>query len=213
LSVFPQETLTNYEAGFKAQLFNRRLTLNGSYFIEDVKNYQYYYVLINIGAQVVDGIGDVRIQGFELEATAKLLPDLVLAGAVGTTLSRIRGGAADPADIGNRTPRTVPFSSNLSLQFTPKIQNGVEGLVRVDWQHIGKKYWGADNVNVQNPYDLVSVRVGADFGRFALYAFSKNLLNARYYTDFFSPKYSGLPYTIGYPGTPRTYGIEASLKF
>jgi iron complex outermembrane receptor protein len=213
LQVFPSETLKNYEAGFKAQFFDKKLTLNGAYFIEDVKNYQYYYVLASIGAQIVDGIGDVRIQGLELEATAKLRSDLVLTGAIGTTNSRIRGGAADPADIGNRTPRTVPFSSNLGLQYTPKLSDNVKGLVRVDWQHIGKKYWGADNVNVQNPYDLISARVGADFGKFALYAFGKNLLNERYYTDFFSPKYSGLPGTIGFPGTPRSYGIEASMKF
>jgi iron complex outermembrane receptor protein len=211
--VFPQETLKNYEGGFKAQFFDKRLTLNGAYFIEDVRNYQYYYVIASIGAQVVDGIGKVRIQGLELEATAKLSSDLTLTGAIGTINSRILNGAADPADIGNRTPRTIPFSSNAGLQYTPELGDNIKGLFRVDWQHIGKKYWTSDNKFVQNPYDLVNLRVGADFGQLGIYAFSKNLLNSKYYTDYYPSKYSGLDVDIGFRGMPRSYGVEASMKF
>jgi iron complex outermembrane receptor protein len=209
---FGAETLQSYEGGFKAQFFDRKVTLNGAYYFENVKNYQYFYVEVASASQIIDNINRVHIQGVELELSARLLPGLELSGAIGTTLSRIKESATT-ADIGNRTPRTVPFSSNLSAQYTHALSATVTGLARLDWQHIGKKYWGADNAQVQNPYDLLNLRAGAEFGRFGIYAFAKNLLNDQYYSEYVPSKYSGLDVPLGYRGRPRTYGVEARVKF
>ncbi|WP_157220197.1 TonB-dependent receptor [Flavisphingomonas formosensis] len=212
IPMFDAETLQNYEAGFKAQLLDRKLTINGAYYFENVKNYQYFFVDAATASQIIANIGRVHIQGVELEVTARPLPGLELSGAVGTTLSKIKADA-DPADIGNRTPRTIPFSSNLSAQYSVPLTDTVTGLARLDWQHFGKKYWGADNAQVQDPYDLLNLRAGAEFGRFGLYFFTKNLLNAKYYTEYVPTKYSGLDVALGYRGRPRTYGVEARVKF
>ena len=210
--LFEAESLRNYEAGFKAQFLDRKLTVNGAYYFEDVKNYQYFFVNASTASQIIDTIPRVRIQGVELEVIARPLPGLDLSAAIGTTLSRIRRDAV-ASDIGNRTPRTVPFSSNLSAQYSWPITGAIKGLARVDWQHFGKKYWGTDNAQVQNPYNLINLRAGADFGRFSVYGFTKNVTNDKYFSEYVPTKYSGLDVPIGYRGRPRTYGIDVRVDF
>lgn len=212
ISSFAAETLQNYEGGFKAQFFDKKVTFNGAYYFENVKNYQYFYVDAATASQIIDSIDRVHIQGVELELSARLLPGLDLSGSIGTTLSRIKQDKT-VADIGNRTPRTIPFSSNLAAQYSWPLSETVTALARLDWQHFGRKYWGADNAQVQDPYDLVNLRAGAEFGRFGLYVFTKNLLNDKYYTEYVPTKYSGLDVALGYRGRPRTYGVEARVKF
>ena len=60
---------------------------------------------------------------------------------------------------------------------------------------------------------MLNLRLGVERGDFGLYGFARNLLNKSYYTEYVQPKYSGLNVAIGYPGTPRTYGVEAKITF
>ena len=210
--VFDAETLDNFEVGFKTQWFDRKLTLNGAAYLTNVKNYQYFYVEAATASQIIDTIDKVQIKGFEIEAMAKLAPGLDASLAVGTTDSEIKRSLF-PSDVGNRSPRTVPLSISSSIQYRTDLAENVAGFVRVEHQHIGKKYWDADNASVQNPYDLLNARVGVEFGNYGLYAFARNIFKEKYYSEFFQPKYSGLDVAIGYPGVPRTYGVEAKVKF
>ncbi len=209
---FDAETLENFEVGFKTQWFNRKLTLNGAAYLTNVKNYQYFYVEAATASQVIDTIDKVQIKGFEIEAMARLAPGLDASVAVGTTDSEIKRSLF-LSDVGNKSPRTVPISINSSIQYRTDLSETVEGFFRIEHQHIGKKYWDADNASVQNAYDLLNARVGLEFGNYGLYAYARNIFKEKYYSEFFQPKYSGLDIAIGYPGTPRTYGVEAKLKF
>ncbi|WP_293781288.1 TonB-dependent receptor [Sphingosinicella sp.] len=210
--VFDAETLDNFEVGFKTQWFDRKLTLNGAAYLTNVKNYQYFYVDAATASQIIDTIDKVQIKGFEIEAMAKVAPGLDASFGVGTTDSEIKRSLF-PSDVGNHSPRTVPLSINSSIQYRGELSETVAGFVRIEHQHIGKKYWDADNASVQNPYDLLNARMGVEFGNYGLYAFARNIFNEKYYSEFFQPKYSGLDVAIGYRGTPRTYGVEAKVKF
>lgn len=209
---FKPETLENFEVGFKSQFFDRRLTINGAAFLTNVDNYQYFYVEAISASQIIDSIDKVRIKGVELEVIGNLAPGLDASFAFGTTDSEIRKSIF-AADVGNHTPRTVPFSSTASLQYRHPIAANADGFVRVEWQHIGKKYWGADNAAVQQPYDIVNARVGVEYGKIGVYVYALNLLDDKYYGEFFQPKYSGLDIAIGYPGQPRSYGVELKARF
>ncbi|CAN5708524.1 TonB-dependent receptor [soil metagenome] len=210
--IFPQETLKNYEAGFKSQFLDRKLTINGAFFWTDVTNYQYFYVDASTASQIISSIDAVRIKGIELEVLARPVRGLELSGSIGTTDTRIRRGG-DPADIGNRSPRTVPFTANAGAQYTLDLGDGSRMIARADYQHIGKKYWGSDNTDVQRPYDLVNLRFGFERGNYGIFGFGKNILNAKYYSEYVSSKYSGLDVDLGYRGQPATYGVEARIKF
>lgn len=210
--VFKAETLTNYEVGFKSQFAGRKITLNGALFQTDVKNYQFFYVEAATAAQIIDTIDKVRIRGLELEMTARPLAGLDLSAGIGVLDSNIRRSLF-PADEGNKTPRTIPFSSNVSGQYRVPMGDDMALFLRSEWQHFGKKYWAADNVAVQHAYDLVNVRVGVEYKQAGIYLFGRNIFGDKYYSEFFQPKYSGLDVAIGYPSQPASYGVEARLKF
>jgi len=209
---FKAETLQNFELGFKSQWLNRKLTLNGSVFLMNVSDYQFYYIENESASQIIDNIEKVQIRGLELEAVAQAARGLDLSLAVGYVDTNIRKSIF-PEDIGNQTPRNTPFTLNTSIQYRRGLGGEVEGFARVEYQHVGQKFWGADNVAVQNPYEMVNVRLGIERGDLGLYFFGRNLLNEKYYTEYVQPRYSGLTIGVGFPGTPRTYGVEAKLKF
>lgn len=210
--VFDQETLGNFEIGFKSQFFGRWLTLNGAAFLTDVDDYQYFYVEAHTGSQTIDTIDAVRIKGMELEAQARLADGLDAAVAIGVIDSEIRSSRF-PGDVGNRAPRTIPFSATSSLQYRRALWEQTEGFVRLEWQHYGRKYWHQDNVAVQRSYDIVNARVGVERGAVGFYGFVRNALDDDYYGEFFVPEFSGLDIATGYAGAPRTFGIEAEVKF
>jgi len=210
--IFPAETLKNYEVGFKTQFLDRKLTINGAVFRTDVSNYQYFYVDAASASQIISSIDAVRIKGVELEVIARPLRGLDVAGSIGTTDTRIRRGG-DPTDRGNKSPRTVPFTANASAQYTADLSDGSKMIARVDYQHIGRKYWGADNADVQRSYDLVNVRFGFERGAYGIFAFGRNIGGAKYYSEYISSKYSGLDVDLGYRGQPATYGVEARVTF
>jgi len=210
--VFKAETLTNYEIGFKSQFADRKITFNGALFQTDVKNYQFFYVEAATASQIIDTIDKVRIRGLELEMTARPLTGLDLSAGIGVLDSDIRRSLF-PADQGNKTPRTIPFSANVAAQYRVPMGDEMALFLRSEWQHFGKKYWAADNVAVQDPYNLVNLRVGVEYKQAGIYLFGRNIFGDKYYSEFFQPKYSGLDVAIGYPSQPASYGVEARLKF
>lgn len=210
--LFKAESLRNYELGFKTQFLDRRLTVNGAVFQSDVDNYQYFFVDAASASQIISNINRVRIRGGEFEVIANLLRGLEASVGIGVTDTNIRRSAF-AADVGNHTPRTVPFTSTSSLQYRGALNADLSGLLRAEWQHFGRKYWDADNVSVQRAYNIINLRAGLEYGSLSVTAFVRNLTDDRYYSEYFRPKYSGLDVAFGYPGARRSFGVEGRVKF
>ncbi|MBA3896022.1 MAG: TonB-dependent receptor [Sphingomonadaceae bacterium] len=213
IPVFRSEKLQNYEAGFKTSWLNRRLVVNGAVYFERDKDYQFFFIDAATASQIIGNLDRVNIWGVELEAEALVTRNLQLSAAVGTTDTNIRKSALYPTALGNYTPKTVPWTINLSAQYSRPIANGTKLILRADYQHRAKKYWQVDNVDVQRPIDLVNLRAGIDSKHWSLYGFGRNVFNVQYYADYNPSNFSGLPYDIGFRAQPATYGIEAKLKF
>lgn len=206
------ETHKNFEVGFKTQFLDRRLTFNGAAFLMDVNNYQFNFVDAVTASQINTVVPKVRIKGIELEMIAVPTKGLELSLAVATSDAEIRQSGTI-AYIGNHTPRNVPFSATGALQYRTALSGNLEGMFRVDWHHYGKKYWELDNANVQKPYDIVNARIGVEIGDVGIYAFAQNLFDNHYYGEFVSSPFSGLDVAVGFPGAPRSFGVEAKVKF
>lgn len=209
--VFDEEKLKNYEVGFKRRLSDW-FDLNGAVFRSYVNNYQYFHLDVAAGTQLIDNIDRVRIQGLELEAQVRPLEGLEASVGIGVTDTEIRRSAV-ASEVGNHTPRTSPFSATSALQYRRPMRDGLDGFARVEWQHHGRKYWHADNADVQKSYDIVNLRVGIERGSLGLYAFVRNLLDEKYYTDFYQPHHHGADIAIGFLGAPRSFGLAAKLSF
>ncbi|SFR90427.1 TonB-dependent receptor [Sphingomonas jatrophae] len=82
---YDPETAVAYEAGFKADLFDRRLRFNASVYRTDYKDLQISQFVggTNGGRTQTVNAGRATFSGFELEATAQLTDRFTLNGAVG----------------------------------------------------------------------------------------------------------------------------------
>ena len=214
---FAPETLTNYEAGFKTTWLNRRLIVNGDYYYDVDHNYQFFFVNAANGSQIIQNLNRVHISGLELSAQAVVTKGLQVFGGVGTTHTDIIDSAsvsaAFPGIDGNHTPKTIPWNLKAGFQYERSLGEGMQGTLHVDYTHDGKQYWQVDNRAVQKPLNLLDARAGVEFAPWGIYVWGRNLTNERYYEDYNSAKFTGLPYDIGSLAEPRTYGVELTAKF
>lgn len=213
LGTFNDETIDNYEAGFKSSWFDKRLVLNGAAFFSQSHDFQFFFVDAARAAQVISNIDKVNIKGVDFDFRALAAPGLQFYGGLGVTDTNIKKDTARPQDIGNKTPKNTSWNLNLGTQYDFPIVNAIGGFVRVDYEHRGKKYWQTDNLAVQKPVDLLDARVGIQTDRWSLTLWGRNLTNERYYADLNAPAFSGLPTTIAFLAPPRTYGVEGRIRF
>ena len=213
IDMFRDETLDNFEIGFKSGWLNNRLIINGAFYYTLVDDFQFIFFDVATAAQVLTNIEEVDIYGFELETKALLAPGLQFYAGLGTTDSEIKELTVFPGNDGNKTPKTTDWSLNVALQYNRAISADMEGMFRVDFEHRGDKNWQVDNVAVQEPVDLLNLRAGIEFRQFGIYFWGKNLTDEEYYNDFNSIEFTGLDVDIGYLAPPLSYGVEASFRF
>lgn len=211
---FKAETLSNAEIGAKTILMDGRLLFNAALFFSRSKDFQFFRVDIATGSQVITNIDSVALKGLDLDFRFLPMKGLEFDGGLGITDSSIRRSTAEPGTVGNHTPKTVPFKINFGAQWTQALGNGMEGLLRADYEHRDKKYWHPDNVAVSPALDLLGLRIGVRDAkdRWSVTLVGRNLGNKRYYADYNSSRYSGLPYDIGSLATGRTVGLEAKFR-
>lgn len=210
---FSPETIKNYEVGFKSNWLDQRLQVNGAYYYAIDRNFQFFFVNAADGAQIIQNLDRVHIHGLELSAQALVAHGLQVFGGLGTTATDIVQSAEFPDSVGNKTPKTIPWSLKGGFQYDRSLGDDLNGTLRVDYVHDDRQYWQIDNVDVQKSLNLVNGRAGIERHHWGVYLWTKNLTNERYYEDYNPAKYSGLPYDIGSLAEPRTYGVEFKLTY
>lgn len=212
---FRAETLTNYELGSKNTLLGGAMVLNLAVFQARSKDFQYFYVDIARGAQLIANIDRVRMRGLDLDMRWRVTRDVELDAGLGITQSTIQANRALPDTVGNRTPKSMPLKATFGAQKEWAMAGGQRVLLRGDVEHRSKRYWQADNVDIQPAVTLLNLRLAysAAGERWSVAAWGKNLSNEAFYTDVNAPRFSGLPYTIGWRAQPRSFGVDAKLRF
>jgi iron complex outermembrane receptor protein len=212
---FKPETSKSFEAGFKTQLFDRRLSLNGAAFYTEVKNAQYFGFYPVSLARVITNIDSVHIKGLELEANARITTGVTVYGGVGLIDSKIKANDKDTTIVGNTFPYTPKYSITLGAQVLRPIYNDIDVLARVDYNRSGNEFFDPGNVpgTELKGVDLVNARLGLQTDAWSLTAWAKNLLDKSYNVDAVvvgSPAFA-LSYVS--KAAPRTYGVEYKVKF
>lgn len=213
IPVYKAEKLENFEAGFKTSWLDNRLILNGAVYKARSKDFQYFFIDIVSASQIIGNIDRVDIWGVELEAQALVAKGLQLFGALGTTDSKIKRNVNDPGSIGNHTPKNTTWSLNAGFQYEAPLTDELSFLARADYQHRGKKYWQVDNLDVQEPLDMIDLRAGIETDRWGLYVSGRNITGEKYYTDYNPRISSGLDIVVGFRGQPATWALEGKVKF
>jgi len=204
--IYEAETADTFEIGAKAQLFDRKLSLNAAAYTTKSKNSYFFVFLATNSTQNLGNVDEVRLEGFEIDATAHLLPGFDVNASVGYTWSEIKE-FPDPAAIGNEAPLISRYTWNLGAQYRRNIGNsGIGLLARADYRRIGRTWWEPFNTTSRDPVDLVDARLGVEGERWSLVAFSENLFNEKYNAEF-------SPGGFVFKARPRRYGLELSYRF
>jgi iron complex outermembrane recepter protein len=144
---FDEETLWNYEVGFKSQFMNNTVRLNGSLFYlewSDLQMESFRFLTpgdLSSNFEQAINVEDAEAVGLEIELTAALTDRLTIASGLGyidteitsDTQAEITGGFV--VDLGGlEIPKAPELVFNISGEYRFPISNG-EGWVQLEFIH------------------------------------------------------------------------------
>jgi iron complex outermembrane recepter protein len=145
LKAFNPETITTYEAGFKADLFDRRLRLNGALFLNKYKD-----IILTLTACPTspclqpNNVGSADAKGFELEMTAKPAEGLTLDGSLSYLDFKYNSTGASGVSLTATTPYTPKWNYSFGVQYDYQMKSGTVS-ARFDGQYQSEIYAEAFN--------------------------------------------------------------------
>ncbi len=216
-----QESVLDYEGGFKVSLFDRKLQLNGGGFHYDYTNKQIRTQTVqpifgilnnlqNVPKSTVDG-GELQLAwaplyGLRFSAGVTYLRAKVLE-FVGTNADGIRQNYA-----GTEVPYSPKFSSNATADYDWNISSNWVATFGATATQRSVSYAtvGPTPIDRIDPYVLLDLRAGLATrdGRYRIQLWGKNVAN-RFYWNNVSHPYDTI---VRYVGMPVTYGITLSAR-
>jgi iron complex outermembrane receptor protein len=216
----PEEAAT-WELGFKLDLANNTLRLNGAIFSTDYDDLQFTY---RAGvAPYLANAGKASIDGAELEATWLPSSNWTVEAGVGTldtsvdSLRSIAGTGIGVA-VGNDLPYSPEWQFNLGIGYSGATGNGWVIEPRVDVVHQEHVFWDANNtpeIAVDSDYTIINVGVGLgpDAGPWKLRAAVTNATDELYSTGGNSSLTTGSGYAEIAYARPREYMLSVTWDF
>jgi iron complex outermembrane recepter protein len=213
--MFNAEVASTWEVGFKSNWFDDRLLLNGSVYTTQDHGDYYFVFLASNSTQNLGNIDTTRFSGFDLDTTARITDDLSLNAGFGYTDSKITRfpGASGALVVGSKAPLVSDYTFNVGLQYTHPVWDEVKALVRIDDNLIGPTTFvipvpaaGEPIPIARDPVNLFDLRVGLQSGSWQVTAWSKNLFDKKYNTEYSTGGFL-------FKGQPRTWGIDFTKYF
>jgi iron complex outermembrane receptor protein len=216
---FNPETLTTYELGFKADLLDRRLRLNGAFFYNKFND-----IILTLSAcpsvpcLQPRNVGKADVKGFELEMTAHPTDGLELDGSLSYIHFKYDAASVAPAGLtGNEiTPFTPQWTYSFGIQYDYNLSNDSTIGARFDGQYQSKLYsevfnssWGEipgrflgnGRIYYKSPSDKWELSLEV-----------KNIFN-KYYFVTKEDVTTSLGEVLGQPGMPRTWLLSVRRNF
>ncbi|HEV7310905.1 TonB-dependent receptor [Sphingopyxis sp.] len=234
------EKVNAYEVGLKTRLLDNKLQLNLAGFYYDYSNQQIAQI---IGATSFLRAANGRVFGGEAELALQATDAIRFDASVGYLNSKYKGNKIDPTDPasltrninGNQFPNAPKWTASAGVDVTLVDSGPHKFQVRGDVQYMGKYFFDPFGSYGQNPCDkpaagslvlaatpeiacgnpdyvLFNARATYTFDeRFSVALWGKNLTNKFYYTYGLNLNAFYLDYLAR--GAPRTYGVEATMRF
>ncbi|WP_174292279.1 TonB-dependent receptor [Sphingomonas bacterium] len=223
-AVVNPERNTNYEAGLKTRLFDRRLIFNIDGFYTKVRDFQ-ATIVDNSQTVALRGylanIPRVSVRGVEIDSTALVLPGLSIRANLAYADGRYDDYPAGPCPLEAQTAATTAcnltggklaslprWSETLGADYEHAV-GPVTAFIHADsnWRSSYNgdptlsRYTYVDGYNLTNATAGVRLRNGLEVA-----AFVRNILDAGYIQNLtVQAGNSGL--IVGSPSDPRTYGL------
>jgi iron complex outermembrane recepter protein len=212
---YAPDTNDTYEFGFKLDLLNRKLRVNGTGFYSTYKDIQQTISDPAVQFRVANA-GDATLKGFELEITAVPTDGLRFDAAVGYTSSKFKNVPALVGPInGNRLPFSPEWTVSVGLEYALGFAGG-KLTPRVDYRFQSDVFFTAFNLPLeeQDGYGLLNARLSwTDANKtFNVAVYGQNLTDEQYFT-FGQNALAAQGVAFNYLGRPREYGVSVGYRF
>jgi len=202
--LFQAEIANTWEVGAKSQWFDRRLSANAALYYTNSRNGYFFYFDSTTSTQNLGNL-DALYKGAEFELNGKATNWLDLFFNYGYNFGSITA-MQDRSVIGNKPPLLTQDTINAGFQAHAPLGYDLNGIVRMDYQMIGRTWWDPYDVTSRDPINLIDLRAGVENEHWSVTAWSKNLTNKIYNAEFSTGGFL-------WRALPRRYGVEFTLKF
>jgi iron complex outermembrane recepter protein len=217
-----QESVIDYEMGFKKQMLNHRVSLDGAIFYYGYKDKQLRSKYVDPVFGVLDKLANIpksSIKGVEMSLNANLIAGLranvsvtYLDSAVNEFVG-VNGLGIQSNYAGTSIPFAPKFSTTAGLEYDWPLSNTLTGFAGANVTTNSKTYSvvGNDPASLIESFVLVDVRAGVETtdGRWRAQLWGKNITDRYYWTN------AVVVYDqeVRYAGQPATFGITASYRY
>jgi iron complex outermembrane receptor protein len=201
LATYDPDFLKNYELGFKTSWLNNHLRLNGAFFWEDWKNFQFGFLGQN-SFTIIRNAGSARIKGAEQEIEWAVTPGFTLTAAAteldpklnqdfcldsdpatGVPFPLSTCPAWDAVPKGTQLPTVAKFKGNMTARYTFPLGGGE---VHLQGDFVYQSLSNSDLspaanalIGTQPAYGIFDVTAGLTRGGFNAELFVNNLFDKR----------------------------------
>lgn len=218
---YDSESSTNFEVGYKAQLFDQQLEISAALFLIEVKDQQIQQLLPETGTIITENAGESQSRGVEFESRYIPAEDWLVTFTSSYTkaefnkydgLNLLTYAVEDYSS--NVLPNTPEFTASLSIQNRHAIGQLIGSeqwdlFSQIDSKYVGSHYFDAPNQLKQDAYHLVNAKVGIESENWQAYLWLKNA------TDEY---YSKVEFNFGFGRTteaaePRSAGVTVRYRY
>jgi iron complex outermembrane recepter protein len=180
LPSFKHDTLWSYEAGYKADLLDKSLSIQAAVYDISWSQIQQNTTAGN-GLGIITNGGKAAIQGTELSATWRPTTPLTVVGGVAYNNARLTQDAPGLGASGAPLPNNARFSANLAANLAFDLA-GHSAYVGISNHWVGNRdagFTGNDSLPQYRlpKYSLTDLQAGVDLQRFQLAVFVRNLFD------------------------------------
>jgi outer membrane receptor protein involved in Fe transport len=207
--------VTNYEAGLKTSLFDRRLSLDLAAFYIDWKDVQLSQ-LSPLSTTFFTNAGKATSKGFEAAADWRPIGGLEIVGNLSYLDATLETNLPGPSigSKGDDLPTSPHWSGQLSADYQFPLSGQFNGLVGASYRFVGDRQGDFTNnpaiPRYQLPsYDVIDLRAGIKTDRWSLTGYVKNLGDSR---GQVSAAALGAVQEVAVI-QPRTFGLSLSADF
>ncbi len=218
LKTFNPETLTTYEAGFKADLLDRKVRLNGAVFFNKYKDIQIGLLACpDVPCALPANAGNADVPGFELETVLHPIDGLTIDGSVGYLDFKLKSiNPATGVTLNDIVPFVTKWQSSVGIAYEAKLGNGATITPRVDWSYRSSYFFAVPNNpgNLVDGRHLVNFRLTYETPRkdWSVAAGVTNLFNKFYYVGT-NENIGGFGVNEGILAPPREWSITVKRTF
>lgn len=211
--VDPDRT-TNYEVGFKGNLFDRRLLLDMALFYIDWTKIQVTGINA-LGLRYNSNAGKARSQGFELSAAYRINEGLKVNGTLAYTDAQLTEDAPGVnGRKGDQLPASARWSGSAALDYDGPIDGNLSLIAGASYRYRSRVlslFEHAPNSYPTAAFGLIDAYAGVRFDKVTARLYIKNLLNEEAYSGLLYLDMRAQPQFI--PVQPRTIGLSLDLRF